>query len=85
MTYFAKSLGSSDASTAVRKSMIEASNHYLGLNNPHAKVFFLNGKNHVITKKPLREVSSENVTLLEWLQGMFENSTWHNVRPDLRQ
>ncbi|NBV50665.1 hypothetical protein EBR78_05550 [bacterium] len=85
MTYFAKSLGSPDASTAVRKSMIEASDHYLGLNNPHAKVFFLNGKNHVITKKPLREVSSENVTLLEWLQGMFENSTWHNVRPDLRQ
>ena len=83
MTYFAKSVGAPVPSEAVRRSMIEASNTYLGLETPHAKVFFLNGKSHVQTKKDLAKLVSEETSLLEWLNGMFHNGEWENVRPDL--
>jgi len=83
MSYFAKSVGSPDSSQAVRQSMIEASNHYLGLNNPNAKVFFIKAKSHIQTKKDIGSCVSEGVSLLDWLNGMFFDGVWRNIRPDL--
>lgn len=83
MTYFAKSVGAPVPSEAVRRSIIEASNTYIGLHTPHAKVFFLEGKSHVQTKRDLTKQISEGTSLLEWLNRMFFYGDWENIRPDL--
>lgn len=84
MTYFAKSIGSPDSSEAVTRSIVTASNDYVGLDTPHAKVFFVEGRNHILTKKPLSQVKSAGMRLSHWLQLMFSDQSWPNVRPDLK-
>ncbi|NBX76406.1 MAG: hypothetical protein EBQ92_07610 [Proteobacteria bacterium] len=83
MTYFAKSVGSPEPSEAVRNTIIAASNDYIGLETPHAKVFFVEGKTHILTKKAVSQRISAGMKLSDWLQLMFSHQPWPNVRPDL--
>jgi len=83
MTYFAKSVGSPEPSVAIRNTIITASDEYIGLDTPHAKVFFVEGKTHILTKKPISKRISAGMRLSEWLQMMFSDQPWPNIRPDL--
>jgi len=83
MTYFAKSVGSPEPSEAIRNTIIAASNEYIGLDTPHAKVFLVEGKTHILTKKSVSQRVSAGMRLSDWLQLMFSNQPWPNVRPDL--
>lgn len=84
MTYFAKSIGSHDSSTAVRQSIILASNEDIGPNTSNAKVFFVNGRKHILTKTSISKLKSSGMRLSEWLHLMFSLKPWPNVRPDLQ-
>ncbi|MFM8269098.1 MAG: pectin acetylesterase-family hydrolase, partial [Pseudomonadota bacterium] len=85
MTYFAKSIGAPDPSEAVAQSIISASDHYMGLETSHAKVFFVEGRTHVLTKKPVSKIKSAGMVLSQWLDLMFSDKPWPNVRPDLEE
>lgn len=83
MTFFAKNVGSQDPSSAVRKSIIDSSDNYIGIDTPHAKVFFVEGKTHVLSKSSLSRTQSVGMSLGQWLKLMFSNEVWPNIRPDL--
>lgn len=83
MTFFAKNVGSPDSSSAVRKSIIDSSDNYIGIHTPHAKVFFVEGKTHVLSKNKLSRTRSAGMSLGQWLELMFSDEPWPNVRPDL--
>jgi hypothetical protein len=84
MTYFAKSIGSPNPSETLKQNVIAAADLYIGRETPHAKVFFLHGKTHVVTKKSLKRTKSIGISLYEWVNELLSGRNWSNVRPDLK-
>ncbi len=86
MTFFALAVGSASPFTAVRDTIIDLSDKYLGLNNPRAKVFYTNTSMHCHTVEALGGIQSGDQNLGQWLTAMVEHKKgWENERPDLTQ
>lgn len=85
MTFFALSVGSPAAFTAVRNTLVHAANDHL--NAPFTKVFYINSQDHTYVHLPLSNVKSENTSLGDWLTAMVtdQQQGWENIRPDLHK
>jgi len=84
MTFFAKSVGSPEPSEAVRNTIIDVADNFIGNSSPNARVFFVENQFHLQTNQSLSKMVSAGTRLIDWLQGMFfMQESWPNVRPDL--
>lgn len=84
MTFFAKSVGSSDPEEAVRNTVIDVADNYIGDSSSNARVFFVESRTHLQTNQSLSSLVSAGTRLIDWLHGMFSSQEpWPNVRPDL--
>jgi len=81
MTGFALLLGSSYPLRAVRRTIIDAADHFFG---PNQKAFYVAGLQHVFTFLPPDSVQSRGVTLGDWTRAMLnDDPAWDSIRPDL--
>lgn len=86
MAFFALTAGSPSAFTAVKKSIIDASDNAIGRDSAHARVFYTESSRHCHTPESLGDIVSEGRSLGDWLHDMTEDyNQWDNVRPDLRR
>ena len=86
MGFFASQLGSPDIINAVKNTLIDFSDHYIGLNRPNQRVFYFDGITHTHLTGSL-DAQSESESLSDWLKAMLSQheTSWENVRPDLHR
>ncbi len=86
MTFFAMSVGSPSPFSAVKHTIIDVSDKYIGLETTNAKVFYTNTSRHCHTPEALGKVTSVDTDLGTWLTNMVNDKKgWDNERPDLTQ
>jgi hypothetical protein len=87
MTFFATSVGSPSALKAVKNTLVEVSDKYIGLNQANQKVFYFDSTKHLHLSDDFGGVESIGKSFAAWLGGVLgvNEATWENVRPDLHR
>jgi len=85
MSGFSYGLGSSDATVAIRDTLIQAANQQIGTHTSYQKVFYIETWGHTFTNYSLKATKSLGVSLDAWIEAMLNNGSWENVRPDLEK
>lgn len=83
MTFFAWAVGSPSPLAAVKKTIIDVADNFIG-DARNSRVFFTEGTTHCFTPSPLSATASQGVTLDNWLTAMMGDSDgqWKSIRPD---
>ncbi len=86
MTFFALSVGSQSAFTAVRNTLIHAADTHLK-DSSISRVFYVNSQDHTYVHRSIGNINSDGANLGDWLTAMFtdQQNEWTNVRPDLHR